>query len=116
AAIRREVAEGIDELPTLEEAYEQARAAARDYSPYAWHPWERQRNSGPVLHPLVAQALDVVGVETMAYTDEPSVVAAQFRRVYENLRERVIVRRQKGDMAPPERQIKQAEEARLLPS
>lgn len=91
AEIREAIAEAIDPLPSAEEAYEQARRVARDYSPYSPMPDD--------LHPMVARALDIVGIEMMAYTNEPSVVAAQFRRVYEGLREREIVRRQRGDVA-----------------
>lgn len=91
AEIREAVAEVMSPLPSAEEAYEAARRVARTYSPYDPAP------TG--LHPMVARALDIVGIETMAYTHEPTVVAAQFRRVYEGLREREIRRRQQGNVA-----------------
>lgn len=88
AEIRQAVLELVDPLPTTEEAWEEARNAARTFSPYhggVLHEWS---------HPLIEQAARVVGIETMAYSEEPTVVAAQFRRVYENLRERAQIRRQ----------------------
>lgn len=88
--IREAIAEALDPLPSVEEAYETARRVARNYSPYTPMPSD--------MHPMVARALDVVGIDTMAYTDEPTVVAAQFRRVYSGLREQEIVKRQRGDV------------------
>jgi len=88
AEIRQTVFELVDPLPTAEEAWEEARRAARTFSPYhggVLHEWS---------HPLIERAARVVGIETMAYSEEPTVIAAQFRRVYENLREREQIRRQ----------------------
>lgn len=87
AEIRQAVLELVDQLPTAEEAWEEARRAARTFSPYhgILHEWS---------HPLIERAARVVGIETMAYSEEPTVIAAQFRRVYENLREREQIRRQ----------------------
>lgn len=106
AEIRGAIAEAFSPLPSVEEAYETARRVARDYSPYTPIPDN--------LHPMVARALDIVGIETMAYTHEPTVIAAQFRRVYENLREREIVRRQQGDAAliPAPDNVRQLADAR----
>lgn len=104
--IREAVAEAFDPLPSVEDAYESARRIARDYSPYTPVP--------DTLHPMVARALDIVGIETMAYTHEPTVIAAQFRRVYEGLREREIVKRQQGDAAlmPAPDNVRQLDDAR----
>jgi len=88
AEIRQTVFDLVDPLPTAEEAWEEARRAARTFSPYhggVLHEWS---------HPLIERAARVVGIETMAYSEEPTVIAAQFRRVYENLREREQIRRQ----------------------
>lgn len=88
AEIRQAVLELVDPLPTAEEAWEEARQAARTFSPYhggILHEWS---------HPLIERAARVVGIETMAYSEEPTVIAAQFRRVYESLREREQIRRQ----------------------
>lgn len=87
--------EFVDPLPTAEQAYAEARNAARTFSPYSGgvrHEWS---------HPLIEQAAKVVGIETMAYSEEPTVVAAQFRRVYENLRERAQIRRQQETLRLP---------------
>lgn len=95
AEIRQAVLELVDPLPTTEEAWEEARNAARTFSPYhggILHEWS---------HPLIEQAARVVGIETMAYSEEPTVVAAQFRRVYENLRERAQIRRQQETLRLP---------------
>lgn len=92
--IREAVAETVDTLPGVDDAY----AEARDAASRRWTP-----PNGPiphVSHPLIAQALKIIGVETMAMTDRPSVVAAQFRRTYENLRLSEIRKRQTGETFP----------------
>src|SRR5690606_32648088 len=77
AAIRRRVAEHYSAVPSAEDAYEEAReAAARRWTP----------PNGPMpefSHPLIRRSVEILGIEVMAMTTEPSVVAAQFRRVYE---------------------------------
>jgi len=89
AEICRRAAELVDPLPDVDEAYEAARRAAREHSPY-----DDQNRALEALHPLVRQALLTVGIETMAYTDQPMIAAAQFRQVYERLRESQLIRRQ----------------------
>ena len=89
AEIRKTAAELVDPLPSVDEAYEAARRAAQQHSPYSG------RNPAlDKLHPLVRQALQTVGIETMAYTDQPMIAAAQFRQVYERLKDRELSRRQ----------------------
>ena len=89
AEICRRAAELVDPLPDVDEAYESARRAAREHSPY-----DGQNRALEALHPLVRQALLTVGIETMAYTDQPMIAAAQFRQVYERLKDRELSRRQ----------------------
>src|SRR5690606_20954020 len=84
--IRRTAAEYMhDPIPDVDEAYQEA----REYAKHRYNP-----NDGPQsaemliragLRPLTARALASVGVDVMATTTEPSVVAAQFKAAYQRL-------------------------------
>lgn len=89
ADIRKMVAEMIDPLPSAEDAYLEARELARSYSPYTQAPLAASCS-------LIAKAISVIGIETLAYTDNSEYVGREFRRVYENLRDREIRARQIG--------------------
>lgn len=78
--IREECLKLSNPLPTVDQAYCEARSAAHDYSPY-----DHDTAGETFSHPLIQHAVNVVGLSTMAYTDQPQVVAAQFRKVYERL-------------------------------
>lgn len=90
AEIRKTAAEYMYErLPDVDDAY----AEAREFAKHRYNP-----NDGPLsaaqlqaagLRPLTARALASVGVDVMALTDEPSVVAAQFKAAYQRLVESV---------------------------
>lgn len=80
-----------DDVPSVDDAYEQAREYVRHgYNPNpvtpgyeaVGAPVSRREKS---LHPLVRRAMEIVGVDTMALTDEPMIAAAQFRQVYQRL-------------------------------
>ena len=90
AEIRRTAAEYMhDPIPDVDEAYQEA----REYAKHRYNP-----NVGPMsveelvregLRPLTARAMASVGVDVMAMTTEPSVVAAHFKAAYQRLVESV---------------------------
>ena len=94
--LREEALKLANPLPTVDQAYYEARMAARNFSPY----------SGPggehFSHPLIKQAVDIVGLQTIGYSDEPTIVAAQFRQVYNRLLDSETSRRkQSPGLNPP---------------
>src|SRR5690606_30895285 len=86
AEIRQRAAEYVYEpIPGVDEAYREA----REYAVHRYNP-----NDGPMtaamleqagLRPLTARVLASVGVDVMALTEEPSVVAAQFKAAYQRI-------------------------------
>lgn len=94
AEIRKTAAEYMYEpLPSVDDAY----AEAREFAKHKYNP-----NVGPLsaaelekagLRPLTAKALASVGIDVMAMTTEPSVVAAQFKAAYERLADSAKQRR-----------------------
>lgn len=93
AEIREAALELVDPLPPVDLAYEEARQAARSFTPYAPGSYE-------FSHPLIRKAVDIIGLETLAYSEQPSIVAAQFRSVYERLREAESARRREQPILP----------------
>lgn len=77
--IREACAELILELPTETAAIRQVDRR---------NEWVRERDGdGPVLHPLVKEALNQVGgASAFRQSDSPSIVRAQLGRVYRDLR------------------------------
>lgn len=86
AELRQRTMEYVhDPIPDVDDAYHEA----REYAKHRYNP-----NDGPMtaamleqvgLRPLTARALASVGVDVMATTTEPSVVAAQFKAAYQRL-------------------------------
>lgn len=94
AEIRKATAEYMHgPLPDADEAYREARQYAKHrYNPNDG-PLEAEALMAAGLRPLTARALASVGVDVMALTDEPSVVAAQFKAAYQRLAEKEQERR-----------------------
>lgn len=94
AEIRQRAAEYVYEpIPGVDEAYREA----REFAKHRYNP-----NNGPMtaeqlvqagLRPLTARALASVGVDVMALTSEPSVVAAQFKAAYQRIADSEAARR-----------------------
>lgn len=93
AEIRRAVAEAELKMPSAEEAWIEAREAARRYSPYDKSPVE-------FSCPAVRKAAEAIGWHTLLYDENRVAVAAQFRKTYEAIREREILDRQKQIALP----------------
>lgn len=109
AEIRKAAWEVIDPLPSAEEAYQEARAVARNFTLYS-----NGALSIEWSHPLVKQAADTIGLETMAYSTNPEYIGRQFREVYDNLRDSAQSRRQHATPLPaPEREQIESDTRRL---
>jgi len=94
AEIRKTAAEYMYEpLPDVDDAY----AEAREFAKHRYNPNDGLLSAAQLqaagLRPLTAKALATVGVDVMATTTEPSVVAAQFKAAYQRLVESVQERR-----------------------
>src|SRR5690606_34795428 len=93
AEIRQAVAELVDPIPSAEDAYHEARMIAQRFSPYS-------KETPPYSHPLIRRAVEIIGIDTMAYTTDPQYIGRQFRDVYQRLRDQEITRRQTGQALP----------------
>lgn len=91
AEIRRAVMDLVDPLPSTEDAWIEVMQQARAYNLHSGRFPE-------FSHPVVAKAADAVGWHALCYTDNIAMLASQFRRAYESIRESAMESRQAGTM------------------